>query len=209
MQKPVQQADGRGVLGQEPAPLIEGPVGADAQGAPFVGGDDEPEQQLCAGAGERREADLVDDDEVVTLNISIEVISRLTSWLFSPAASLPIPPGALRRLEPAERTALLEAMISTLTDPGMTAAIADLADVDPILVPPPRNLHVVSGQEIAGFLPPPPPIPGATGSRGAHLRADPILALSDPEDRAIQARRWLCPIAADAGLTGIEHLTKR
>ena len=65
MQEPVQQADGRGVLGQEPAPLVEGPVGADAQGAPFVGGGDEPEQQLCAGVVERCEADLVDDDEVV------------------------------------------------------------------------------------------------------------------------------------------------
>jgi hypothetical protein len=60
MQEPVEQADGGGVLGQEPAPLVEGPVRADAQGTPFVGGGDEPEQQLGAGVVEWREADLVD-----------------------------------------------------------------------------------------------------------------------------------------------------
>jgi phenylpyruvate tautomerase PptA (4-oxalocrotonate tautomerase family) len=36
VQEPVEQADGGGVLGQEPAPLVEGPVGGDAQGAAFV-----------------------------------------------------------------------------------------------------------------------------------------------------------------------------
>jgi hypothetical protein len=61
----VEQADGGGVLGQEPAPLVERPVRADAQGTPFVGGGDEPEQQLGAGVVEWCEADLVDDDQVV------------------------------------------------------------------------------------------------------------------------------------------------
>jgi hypothetical protein len=117
---------------------------------------------------------------IQTLNISIEVISRLTSWWSSSGAQLPIPPGTVRRLEPAEWTALLEALISTLVDPSIIAAIADLADVDPILVPQPGNLHLVSAQEIAGFLPPLPSIPGAGGARGSHLRADPALSLSDP-----------------------------
>ena len=65
VQEPVEQADGGGVLGQEPAPGLEGPVGADAEGAAFVGGGDEPEQQLGAGVVERGEAELVDEDEVV------------------------------------------------------------------------------------------------------------------------------------------------
>ena len=38
---------------------------ADAQGAAFVGGGDEPEQQLGAGVVERGEPELVDDDQVV------------------------------------------------------------------------------------------------------------------------------------------------
>jgi hypothetical protein len=145
---------------------------------------------------------------IQTLNLSIEIVSRLTAWQSSPAAPLLLLPGTLRRLEVREWTALLDAIMATFTDQGFTAAVADLADIDLILVPPPRNLHIVSSQEIAGLLPPLPPVPGATGSHGAHLRADPALTLSDPDDRATQAIRWLRQIAADAGLTGMERLTR-
>jgi len=51
----IQEADGGGALGQEPAPLVEGPVAGDAEGAAFVGGGDEPEQQLGSGVVEGRE----------------------------------------------------------------------------------------------------------------------------------------------------------
>jgi hypothetical protein len=64
MQEPIEQADCSGVLGQEPAPLVEWPVRADAQGAAFVGGGDEAEQQLGAGVVQRGEPELVDDDQV-------------------------------------------------------------------------------------------------------------------------------------------------
>ena len=40
--------------------MVEGPVAGDAQGAAFVGGGDEPEQQLGAGVVERGEPDFVD-----------------------------------------------------------------------------------------------------------------------------------------------------
>jgi len=144
---------------------------------------------------------------VQTLNVSLEITSRFTAWQSSSASPLPPPPGALRRLELIEWAALLNAMTATLTDSRVVAAIADLADVDPILVPPPRVLHIVSSREIAGFLPPHlRPIPDASGSHGAHLQADPALSLADPEDRAQQVRQWLCQIAADAGLTGMERL---
>ena len=65
VQEPVEQADRGGVFGQEPAPGLEGPVGGDSQGAAFVAGGDEPEQQLSAGVIERGESDLVADDQVV------------------------------------------------------------------------------------------------------------------------------------------------
>ena len=55
VEQTVQQADGGGVLGQEPAPLLEWPVAGDAEGAAFVGGGDEPEQQLGSGVVEGRE----------------------------------------------------------------------------------------------------------------------------------------------------------
>ena len=69
VQEPIEQADGGGVLGQEPAPLVEGPVRADAQGAAFVGGGDEPEQRLGSGVVERGEPDLVHDDRVSTQEV--------------------------------------------------------------------------------------------------------------------------------------------
>jgi hypothetical protein len=143
---------------------------------------------------------------IQTLNISVEIIDRLSAWRDTQPVQWH-PPGALRRLELTEWAALLNAMMATLTEPRVVAAIADLADVDAILVPPPKILHLVSSREIAGFLPPQlQSIPGATGSRGAHLQADPALTLADPHDRAQQVTRWLCQIAADAGLTGMESL---
>jgi hypothetical protein len=65
VQEPVQHGDGGGVLGQEAAPLIERPMAGDGETASFVGGGDEPEQQLGASGVQGREADLVDHDQVV------------------------------------------------------------------------------------------------------------------------------------------------
>jgi len=48
--------------------LLERPVAGDREAAAFVGGGDEPEQQLAAGAVQGCEPDLVDDDQVVTLD---------------------------------------------------------------------------------------------------------------------------------------------
>ena len=64
VQEPVEDADGGGLLGQESAPLFEGPVRADGQGAAFVGAGDEAEQQLGSGVVERGEAEFVEDDQV-------------------------------------------------------------------------------------------------------------------------------------------------
>jgi hypothetical protein len=63
--EPVQQADGGGVLGQESAPVFEGPVRGDGQGPAFVGSSQEAEQQLDAGVVQRCEAHFVDYEEVV------------------------------------------------------------------------------------------------------------------------------------------------
>ena len=40
-------------------------MGSDPEGAAFVGGGDEPEQELCAGVVQGREPDFVDEHEVV------------------------------------------------------------------------------------------------------------------------------------------------
>jgi hypothetical protein len=64
VQQSVEQADGDGLLGEEPPPLVEGPVAGDREGHALVGGGDEPEEELGTGVVEWGEADLVNDDEV-------------------------------------------------------------------------------------------------------------------------------------------------
>ena len=64
VEESVEQADGRGVLGQEASPVLERPVRADAEGPALVGGGDEAEEQLGPGVVHRSEADLVDQDQV-------------------------------------------------------------------------------------------------------------------------------------------------
>jgi hypothetical protein len=44
VEEPVEHGDGGGVFGQETPPGFEWPVRADAEGAAFVGGGDEPKQ---------------------------------------------------------------------------------------------------------------------------------------------------------------------
>ena len=78
VEQPVEKADGGGVLGQEPAPLVEGPVAGDAQGAAFVGGRDQAEQQLGAGVIQRGEADLVD------------LCGSPHSWTYADPATMPM-----------------------------------------------------------------------------------------------------------------------
>jgi Putative DNA-binding domain len=144
--------------------------------------------------------------QVQDLTITIEVRSRLTAWRDAQPAQRH-QPSAPRWLAAPEWAALLDAALATLTGPPVVAALADLADTDPILVPPPQVLHVTSSREITSFLPPQlRPIPGAARSRGAHVRADPELNLADPRDRAEQVTRWLTRIAADAGVTGMQAL---
>ena len=115
---------------------------------------------------------------VQSLTLTVEVVSRLSAW----RDRLPVqrhPPGTRRRLDTAEWADLLSAIMATLTEPPVVAVISDLADVEPIVVPPPRILHLVSDQEIAGFLPEQcSPSTAPPASRGAHLQADPALTLA-------------------------------
>ena len=144
---------------------------------------------------------------IQTVIVTVEIISRLSAWLHSQHSPVLPPAGTLRRLEPPEWASLFDSLMTTLTAPSLVSGIADLADVDPILVPSPRTVHLVSSKEIAQFLTPRlQPIPDAGGSRGARLQADPSLALADADDRSEQVKRWLCQISTDAGLSGMERL---
>jgi hypothetical protein len=147
---------------------------------------------------------------IQTVDVTIEIVSKLSAWMAAGRSPLLPSPGGVRWLDPSEWTALLDAIIATLTTQAITTSLADLADVDAFLVPPPRTIHVVSDKEIARFLTPYlRPVPGAQGSRGAHLRADPALSLADPAARVQQTKRWICQISADAGCQGMENLIEQ
>jgi hypothetical protein len=143
--------------------------------------------------------------QIQTLQVTLQVTSQLSAWSHH---DLDLGPETMRRrFDTAEWIALLESVVATLTDSKVVSILADLADADPILVPAPRTLHLVTGIPIARILPEHLiPIPGTGSSRGAHLRADPTLDLSDPQDRFQQAVRWLVTISGDAGLRGMEAL---
>jgi hypothetical protein len=82
---------------------------------------------------------------IQSLDITVEIISKLSAWMRTPDSPQPPPPGDRRHLEVAEWGALLDAVLGTLTEPRVVAAVADVADVDPIVVPPPMAMTAPIG----------------------------------------------------------------
>jgi len=86
----------------------------------------------------------------------------------------------------------------------------DLAAIDPLAVPQPRNLHVVMGRPVSEVLDTTAlkPIPNAGQSHGAHLLVDPALDMADASERWRQVTLWMEQAALDAGLLGMEAVLK-
>ena len=59
----VQQRAGESFRPEDLGPLIEGEVGGDQDGAPFVALAEDLEEQFRPGGGQRHEAQLVDDEQ--------------------------------------------------------------------------------------------------------------------------------------------------
>jgi hypothetical protein len=89
--------------------------------------------------------------------------------------------------------------------------LAELAGIDPVAVPQPRVLHMVTTRPVTDVLDTTGlrPIPDAGPSMGAHVLADPARDLADEDDRREQVAAWLTLIALDAGLRGMEQLVLR
>ena len=102
----------------------------------------------------------------------------------------------------------LDALLSTLTDQAVVTAIADMAAIDPVIIPLPTGLHFVTAQNVGDILQPDGlgQIPGAGPSRGATLLTNPTLDLADQSERQTQLDAWLEQIGLDAGLSGMESL---
>lgn len=121
-----------------------------------------------------------------------------------------------RRLRPVEPTRerisiqrlaeLMDAMVETLVSPGIVVPLAELAAIDPLAVPQPRNLHVIMGRPVSEVLDTTAlkPIPNAGPSHGAHLLVDPALDMADASERWRQVTLWMEQAALDAGLLGVE-----
>jgi hypothetical protein len=65
--------------GRTRPPRFEWPVGSDAERSSFVGGSDEPEQQLGVCVIEWREAEFVADDHVVAEQVVDDLPTELSA----------------------------------------------------------------------------------------------------------------------------------
>lgn len=77
VQQAVEQGHGRGLVGQEPPPVLKGPVAGDGERPAFVSGGHKAEQQLRASVVERGEAELVDHDHVGTQDLFDDPANRV------------------------------------------------------------------------------------------------------------------------------------
>jgi hypothetical protein len=140
-----------------------------------------------------------------TLTFTLDVIIRASSYI---AASRPPGAAASFQLPVPNLYTTLDAMLASLADPSVVNALAGLAGIDPVIVPPPANLDFITGRVVGDLLYPGglTPIPDAGPSHGANLLANPTLDLTAEGDRREQIDDWLQQIALDAGLSGMEKL---
>ncbi|MFI5489199.1 helix-turn-helix domain-containing protein [Micromonospora echinaurantiaca] len=161
------------------------------------------DQKPSVEAGARLEVPGAYGQPGTHLRVEIDVVVR-----FSAAAD------NLRQAIPAWRVTiqqlrlLIDAMMATLSSKEVAEPVAGLAGVDPIAVPQPRALHLVTARPVTEVLDTSRLrlIPEAGTSRGAHLLADPARDLAAVDDRSAQVKDWLVQIALDAGLLGMQQL---
>lgn len=102
----------------------------------------------------------------------------------------------------------IDALVASATDTAVVTALAGLTGVDPVLVPQPGVLHLITAGPVTDLLHPHglTPIPGAGTSHGANVLADPARDLTQEPNRHAQIDDWLLHIALDAGLGGMQAL---
>jgi hypothetical protein len=143
------------------------------------------------------------------LQFTLDVVIRASAYLATISRAGTALEEARRYRLPVERLySTLDALLSTLTDHVVIAAIADMAAIDPVIIPLPSSLYFVTAQNVGDVLQPDglSQIPGAGPSRGATLLTNPTLDLTERGERQTQLDAWLQQIGLDAGLSGMESL---
>ena len=138
------------------------------------------------------------------LQFTLDVIVRARAFLAANGA----PGTANVRLAVPDLYKTLDTLLATLTGNDVVRSLADLAGIDPVMVPQLGNLFFQTGPEVGELLYPDglTPIEGAGPSHGAQVLANPGLDLANPAERQTQLDDWLQQIALDAGLRGMESL---
>lgn len=115
------------------------------------------------------------------------------------------------RLGVADLYDTVDGLLEGLTARDVVSALADIAGIDPAIVPQPISAHVITDAAVEELLWPDglSVIDGAGGSHGASLVADPTLDLADWDERHAQVDAWVQQIALDAGVRGMERLLAR
>jgi hypothetical protein len=145
------------------------------------------------------------------LRVEIDIVARQTAGVEIVRQQAPdgaqILPGAWR-ITADQLGELIDALLATLSSKDIVGPLADLAGIDPIAVPQPRIMHMVTHRPLTEVLDTTGlrPIPEAGPSHGVHLLADPARDLAEEDDRREQVTAWLTQIALDAGLGGMEQL---
>jgi hypothetical protein len=139
------------------------------------------------------------------LVFTLDVVVRARAFI---AANMTSAEALVWRLSVAKLYELCDRLAATLVDSAVRARLAEIAGVDPVIVPQPTNLHFVCGDAVTNVLYPNglTPIEDAGTSHGAHLLADPAHDLTVPIERELQIDSWLQQVAMDAGLRGMERL---
>ncbi|WP_318219278.1 hypothetical protein [Streptomyces sp. SCL15-6] len=106
---------------------------------------------------------------------------------------------------------LVDALTATLVDDKVTGALAALAGVDPLVMPQPLGLDLLSSTDMADLLAGNEltSVPDAGTSRGANLLADPGVDQRDPAERRALIDSWLQQISQDADPLGMEKILEQ
>lgn len=143
-------------------------------------------------------------------SFTVDVVMRLGA-LFEGARERGWPVTSQWRVTAFDLHETIDGLLAGLVERQVVNVLAEIAGIDPVMVPQPSGAHFITGPAVADLLAPEglAPITEAGASHGANLVGDPSLDLSDLEDRQGQVDNWVQQIALDAGLRGMESVLAR